>query len=160
MSNMITPNPLRGLRCGKWIMSISDNVSMFYNAKPHIFEKAKMLRKNMTVAEKNCGSIWKVKIYWDYGFVHNTQLIFLLLIFIVILLDWLLKLTEEFTNQKTKWNMILAVKENWGIKVIRFTNEEIENNTCDVIKQYRADLPETQIGASSKSPTGDLGWNC
>ena len=24
---------------------------MFYNAKPHIFEKAKMLRENMTVAE-------------------------------------------------------------------------------------------------------------
>ena len=33
-------------------MSISDNVSMFYNAKPHIFEKAKMLRKNMTEAEQ------------------------------------------------------------------------------------------------------------
>ena len=32
-------------------MSISDNVSMFYNAKPHIFEKAKALRNNMTVSE-------------------------------------------------------------------------------------------------------------
>ena len=32
-------------------MSIGDDVSMFYNAKPHIFEKAKMLRKNMTVSE-------------------------------------------------------------------------------------------------------------
>jgi len=33
-------------------MSISDNVSMFYGAKPHVFEKAKMLRKNMTGAEE------------------------------------------------------------------------------------------------------------
>lgn len=33
-------------------MSISDNVSMFYNAKPHIFEKAKILRDNMTFSEK------------------------------------------------------------------------------------------------------------
>ena len=37
-------------------MSISDNVSMFYNAKPHIFEKAKVLRKNMTDAEIK---LWK-----------------------------------------------------------------------------------------------------
>ena len=32
-------------------MSISEQVSMFYDAKPHIFEKAKNLRKNMTTAE-------------------------------------------------------------------------------------------------------------
>lgn len=32
-------------------MSISNQVSMFYNAKPHIFEKAKVLRENMTQAE-------------------------------------------------------------------------------------------------------------
>jgi very-short-patch-repair endonuclease len=29
-----------------------DNRSMFYNAKPHIFEKANDLRKNLTEAEK------------------------------------------------------------------------------------------------------------
>ena len=33
-------------------MSINDNVSMFYNAKPHIFEKAKILRQNITKAEE------------------------------------------------------------------------------------------------------------
>ena len=32
-------------------MAIGDNVSMFYNAKSHIFEKAKTLRLNM-FAEK------------------------------------------------------------------------------------------------------------
>ena len=32
-------------------MPVSDNVSMFYGAKAHIFEKAKLLRKNMTEAE-------------------------------------------------------------------------------------------------------------
>jgi len=32
-------------------MSVSDQVSMFYNAKPDIFVKAKKLKNNMTSAE-------------------------------------------------------------------------------------------------------------
>ena len=32
-------------------MAISDNVSMFYGAKAHIFEKAKALRSRMTDSE-------------------------------------------------------------------------------------------------------------
>lgn len=32
-------------------MAIDDNVSMFYGAKAHIFEKARFLRKNMTEAK-------------------------------------------------------------------------------------------------------------
>ena len=33
-------------------MNINVNTSMFYNAKPHIFSKAQLLRNNMTNAEK------------------------------------------------------------------------------------------------------------
>jgi very-short-patch-repair endonuclease len=33
-------------------MSIGDKVSMFYNAKPIIFERAKAMRNDMTRAEK------------------------------------------------------------------------------------------------------------
>lgn len=32
-------------------MSIGNQVSMFYNAEPRIFEKAKVLRASMTVSE-------------------------------------------------------------------------------------------------------------
>ena len=32
-------------------MNINDSVTMFYNASPQIFEKAKILRKNMTDSE-------------------------------------------------------------------------------------------------------------
>jgi very-short-patch-repair endonuclease len=45
-------------------MSVSDQVTMFYNAKPHIFEKAKYLRENMTLAEL---SLWKL-LKEDSGF--------------------------------------------------------------------------------------------
>lgn len=33
-------------------MAIDPDVTMFYNAKPHIFEKAKLLRENMTIPEQ------------------------------------------------------------------------------------------------------------
>ena len=46
---MSPQTPEGALRRNK--MSISDQVSMFYNAKPHIFEKAKILREHMTEAE-------------------------------------------------------------------------------------------------------------
>ncbi len=33
-------------------MSIGNQVRMFYNAKPHVFEKAKALRASMTISEQ------------------------------------------------------------------------------------------------------------
>ena len=42
-------------------MAISDKVSMFFGAKPDIFEKALVLRDNMTEAEK---------LFWER---YNTQ---------------------------------------------------------------------------------------
>ena len=48
-------------------MPISDDVSMFFGAKPDIFEKATILRETMTDAEKllweklNDRSLFKVK---------------------------------------------------------------------------------------------------
>ena len=38
-------------------MSVSDRISMFYNAKPIIFERAKAMRENMTQAEK---AVWEL----------------------------------------------------------------------------------------------------
>ena len=42
-------------------MSINDKVSMFYNAKPQIFENAKILRGHMTEAEQLLWEILKNK---------------------------------------------------------------------------------------------------
>jgi very-short-patch-repair endonuclease len=38
-------------------MIIGDKISMFYNAKPIIFERAKVMRENMTLAEK---AVWEL----------------------------------------------------------------------------------------------------
>jgi len=37
---LLSPNPISGLK--KTGMSVSEQVSMLYNAKPHIFEKVKI----------------------------------------------------------------------------------------------------------------------
>lgn len=68
-------------------MSIDDNVSMFYGAKAHIFEKAKALRQNMTSSELKLWEYLKGKYCWDCDVVHNILWIYLLLTFIVIRLN-------------------------------------------------------------------------
>ncbi len=83
-------------------MSIDDNVSMFYDAKPHISEKTKMLRKNMSMAEE---ILWEQQ---DYDIGREGEL------------------------------------ESWSIEVIRFTNEEIENNIIQVIKEIEQVCKECQ----------------
>ncbi len=136
-------------------MSISDNVSMFYNAKPHIFEKAKMLRKNMTGAEK---------ILWEQ--LRGKKLLGLRFrpqhpidIFIADFYCHPLKLVVEVDGgiHKNKGQQDYDVGregelENWGIDVIRFTNDEIENNITEVIKEIEQICKERQ----SELPPGPL----
>ena len=66
-------------------MSISDNVSMFYNAKPHIFEKAKALRNNMTNSELTLWEKIKGKQMLGLRFRPQHPIDIFLLIFTVIL---------------------------------------------------------------------------
>ena len=54
--NNFHPKPLKGLQTVQ-DMSISDRISMFYKAKPIIFERAKAMRENMTPAEK---AVWEL----------------------------------------------------------------------------------------------------
>ena len=119
-------------------MTISDNVSMFYNAKPHIFEKAKMLRKNMTEAEE---------ILWEQ--LRGKKLLGLRFrpqhpidIFIADFYCHPLKLVVEVdggihkTKEQQEYDLGREGElENWGIEVIRFTNAEIENKITQVIKE-------------------------
>jgi len=119
-------------------MSISDHVSMFYNAKPHIFEKAKVLRDNMTPSElvlwerlkgkQICGLRFRpqhpIDIFIADFYCHPIRL--------VIEVDGGIHKT---TAQKEYDIGREAELSEWGIHVIRFANDEIENNIEDVIGQ-------------------------
>ena len=136
-------------------MSISDNVSMFYNAKPHIFEKAKLLRKNMTEAEEK---LWEqlrekkllglrfrpqhpIDIFIADFYCHQAKL--------VIEIDGGI---HKFTDRNEYDLGREGELENWGIKVIRFTNEEIEKNIKQVLKRIEQMCKERLSELPSSSP--------
>jgi len=129
-------------------MPIDDNVSMFYNAKPHIFEKAKALRKNMTKAE---GLLWeqlrgKKMLGFRFWPQHSID------IFIVDFYCHPLKLVIEVdggihkTKEQKEYDLGRTAELNHlNIHVIRCINDEIENNLNQVIKKIEAICVERQL---------------
>ena len=136
-------------------MSISDNVSMFYNAKPHIFEKAKMLRKYMTNSELILWERLKGKQLLGLRFRPQHPID----IFIADFYCHPLKLVIEVdggihkTADQREYDIGRTTELNyWEIEVIRFTNEEIENKINEVIKE----IEKTCIKRKSELPPSPL----
>lgn len=118
-------------------MSISDNVSMFYNAKPHIFEKAKALRDNMTVSELTLWERLKGKQILGLRFRPQHPIDIFIADFYCHPLRLVIEVDGGIHISKDQKEYDLGREgelENWGIKVIRFTNEEITNDIYKVIK--------------------------
>ena len=117
-------------------MSISDNVSMFYGAKAHIFEKAKALRRNMTDSER---AIWEhLKGKKILGLRFRSQ--HPIDIFIADFYCHPIKLVIELDGgvhtslEQKEYDIGRTAELNyWGIEVIRFNNSEIENDINRVI---------------------------
>ena len=135
-------------------MSISDNVSMFYNAKPHIFEKAKMLRKNMTKAEEILWNQLRRKKLLGLRFRPQHPID----IFIADFYCHPVKLVIEVdggihkSSEQKEYDLGREGElENWGIRVIRFTNGEIENNIKQVLKRT-VQICEERLSKLSSSP--------
>jgi very-short-patch-repair endonuclease len=126
-------------------MTISDNVSMFYNAKPHIFEKAKMLRKNMTEAEEMLWEKLRGKKLLGLRFRPQHPIDIFIADFYCHPLKSVVEIDGGIHKTKEQKEYDLERKgeiENWGIKVIRFTNEEIEINITQVIKEIEQNCKE------------------
>ncbi|WP_320111062.1 endonuclease domain-containing protein [Draconibacterium orientale] len=118
-------------------MAISDNVSMFYGAKAHIFEKAKLLRNNMTAAELLLWEQLKGKKVLGLRFRPQHPID----IFIADFYCHPLKLVIELdggihkSREQKEYDIGRTGELNyWGIEVIRFTNEEVEKDIIQVIE--------------------------
>ncbi|PKQ63059.1 hypothetical protein BZG02_09835 [Labilibaculum filiforme] len=119
-------------------MAMSDQVSMFYNAKPHIFEKAKYLRENMTLAELKLWDLLKEKQVQNLRFRAQHPID----IFIADFYCYPLKLVIEVdggihqSSEQKEYDIGREAEINhWGIKIIRFTNNEIEEDLNKVIDE-------------------------
>jgi len=119
---------------------------MFYGASPKIFEQAKILRNNMTKAEKLLWERLNRKQLRGFKFRRQHPIADFITDFychakkLVIELDGEIHNTseqKEYDQERT--NQL----EEFGIKVIRFSNEEILNDidkVFEIIKRYLVNL--------------------
>jgi len=135
-------------------MSISDNVSMFYNAKPHIFETAKLLRENMTLYEDMLWKELKGKKVLGLRFRPQHPIDIFIADFYCHPVKLVIEIDGGIHNsiEQKEYDIGREAELNeWGIKVIRFTNEEVGNNIDLVIKKIKKEcsmrLPQTPKGA-------------
>ncbi|MCU0455432.1 MAG: endonuclease domain-containing protein [Bacteroidales bacterium] len=144
------PTPQGGLKRNNKRERIMEEIEkpMYYGAKPETFEAARLLRKNMTVHEKLlwqrisnsqiCGVRFRRQHPIDFFiadfYCHEARL--------VVEIDGEMHIFQQQYDDGRSAEM-----EKYFIKVIRFTNTEIENNIESVIQRI-----ENETKIRMKSP--------
>ncbi len=112
-------------------MSIHDEVSMFYNAKPLVFERAKQLRSNMTPAEKMVWECVKGKKILGLRFRPQHPMDLFIADFYCHPLKLVIEIDGGIHKSKDQKEYDIGREgelERWGIMIVRFTNKEVEND--------------------------------
>jgi len=112
-------------------MGINNEVSMFYNAKPMIFERAKQLRSNMTPAEQMVWDCVKGKKILGLRFRPQHPMDIFIADFYCHHLKLVIEIDGGIHKSKDQKEYDIgreAELERWGIKVVRFTNNEVESD--------------------------------
>jgi len=127
---------------------------MFYNAKPHIFEKAKALRNNMTNSELTLWEKLKGKQMFGLRFRPQHPIDIFIADFYCHPLQLVIEVDGGIHKSKEQTEYDIGREgelENWGIKVIRFTNGEIENEIKSVLETIKQECLSRQ-SEIQKSP--------
>jgi very-short-patch-repair endonuclease len=127
---------------------------MFYGASPSVFAKARQLRKNTTDAEevlwdrlkgKQLGVKFRrqhpIYMYVADFYCHSKKL--------VIEVDGKYHLKQE---QKEYDQFRSEDIKEFGIEVIRFTNEEVIENTDSVIEKIKEVISSRTAGSFLRTP--------
>ncbi len=110
--------------------------SMFYGAKPPLFEKARWLRENMTEAEKKLWNTLQKNRVCGYRFKPQHPIDIFIADFYCHKLKLVIEVDGGIHKSVEQKNYDIgreAEIENLGVKVIRFTNEEVMEDTREVI---------------------------
>jgi very-short-patch-repair endonuclease len=113
---------------------------MFYNAPPIIFERANLLRKNMTAAETKLWKHLKGKRTLKLRFRAQHPIYKFIADFYCHSLKLVIEVDGDInkSNEQKEYDIGREAElDRWEIKVIRFKNEEIENGLEKVIQQIR-----------------------
>ena len=155
MDSHITPKSPKG-DFGGFECCYNMKTGMHYGASKTIFQFAKALRKNMTAPEKViweriCNNQLGVKIRRQHP-IHNYIVDYYCHeVKLVIEVDGGIHLSKE--NMQNDLIREAGLKE-YGIEIIRFTNEEVSNEIDIVIEKLSKKIEELK---KPKSPLGDLG---
>jgi very-short-patch-repair endonuclease len=122
--------------------------SMYFGAKPDTFEAARILRKNMTSQEILLWERLKLKQICGVRFRRQHPIDFFIADFYCHEARLVVELDGGVHNRQKEYDDGRSAEmERYFIKVIRFTNSEIENKIGDVIKKI-----ENEVSNRIKSP--------
>ena len=111
---------------------------MFYNAKPIIFERAKAMRNDMTMAEKIVWGLLSSNKMLGYRFKAQHPIDIFIADFYCHELKLVIEIDGGIHRSKTQKEYDIgreAELERFDIKVIRFTNEEVEHDIEQIRKK-------------------------
>lgn len=115
--------------------------TMYFGAKPETFEAARILRKNMTLQEKLLWERLKLKQICGVRFRRQHPVDFFIVDFYCHEARLVVELDGVVHNKRRKYDDGRSSEmEKYYIKVIRFSNSEIENNIEDVLKKIRNEV--------------------
>jgi very-short-patch-repair endonuclease len=122
--------------------------SMYYGAKPETFEAARFLRENMTHYEKLLWEKLKLKQICGVRFRRQHPIDFFIADFYCHEARLVVEIDGEIHNyQREHDDGRSAEMERYYIKVIRFTNSEVECKIEDVVKRI-----ENEVTGRMQSP--------
>ncbi len=130
-------------------MAFSDRITMFYGAKPDIFEKAAILRETMTPAESVIWDKLKDRKHFKYKFRRQHPIDIFIVDFychpllLIIEIDGGYHLSSDQKEYDTGRSSEL---ENWNLKIIRYTNHEVLNSTANVFKDILEKIEQREKG--------------
>ena len=121
----------------------SIETTLNYSARPSIFKKAQMLRNNMTEPEKLLWKYLKENQLKGYKFRRQHPID----IFVVDFYCHKAKLVIEIDGESHTRSEIMNYDEgrtielqNLGLKVIRFSNDQVNNDIYQVLKEIENHL--------------------
>jgi very-short-patch-repair endonuclease len=114
------------------------NKSMYYNASPSTLAAARILRKNMTRCEHILWEKLKEKKIHGVRFRRQHPIDLFIADFYCHEVRLVIEVDGEFHSGTTEYDEGRTGEiEKFGIKVIRFRNDEIENNIDQVVTNIK-----------------------
>lgn len=117
---------------------------MYYGAVPATFQKARQLRNKMTSAEKSLWERLKGKQICNARFRRQHPVSEYIVDFYCHAAKLVVELDGKFHLKSKEYDKERTIKLNeFNLKVIRFSNNEIENNIEEVITQITSIVKKT-----------------